>query len=323
MARILTGIQPSGALHIGNYFGAMKPIIDYMKDESNEIFIMVADYHALTSIHDAKILNENINNVILDYLACGLDPEKINFYVQSDVPQVQELAWLLHTVCPMGLLNRATSYRDKVEKGIDANSALFTYPVLQAADILIFNADIVPVGKDQKQHIEIARDLAIKFNNEFGETFQVPVAKISKEVAIIPGQDGQKMSKSYGNTIPLFADEKVLKKKVMSIVTDSKGVEEVKDPKTCTVFSLYCLVSTKEDIKKLEKMYLNGGLGYGDAKKMLLESIVQYFKPFYEKRNQLKKDVNSIQKVRDIGRKKVSALAQRTLEIAKKKVGLL
>ena len=320
--RILTGIQPSGQLHIGNYFGAMKPMIEMMNKKDYEIFCFIADYHALTSLHNAKELKENIKNCILDWMACGLDPEKIHFYVQSDLPEVQELSWLLHSVCPMGLLQRSVAYRDKIENGVDANSALFTYPVLMAADILIMNSEIVPVGKDQKQHIEIARDLAQKFNAEFAETFVLPEEKISEDLAVVPGTDGKKMSKSYGNTIPLFDDESKIKKKVMSIVTDSKGVDEKKDPGTCNVFALYKLVSTASEQEELAQKYKAGGMGYGDAKKILLEAIKKYFSPMWEKRKSLESQVGLMKDVRELGIKKARPIAKKVLEKARKAVGI-
>lgn len=320
--RILTGIQPSGQLHIGNYFGAMKPMIEMMNSGQHEVFCFIADYHALTSLHDAEALRKNIKDTILDWIACGLDPEKIILYVQSDLPEVQELTWLLHSVCPMGLLERATAYKDKVAKGIDASSGLFTYPVLMAADILIMQSEIVPTGKDQKQHIEIARDLAIKFNNEFGEIFTLPKEQISEDLAVIPGVDGQKMSKSYGNTIPLFDEESVIKKKIMSIQTDSKSVEEKKDPDTCTIFALYKLVASEAEQKALAAKYRSGGMGYGEAKTILFEAIKKYFGTMWAKREELEKDKNLIEHVRIMGAEKARRIARKTLQKARRKVGL-
>ena len=322
MARVLTGIQPSGTLHIGNYFGAMKPMIDFMNQTEDEVFVMVADYHALTSLHDAQALRENVKNVILDWLAVGLDPEKVTFYVQSDIPEVQELTWLLHTVCPMGLLQRATSYRDKVENGVDASSALFTYPVLQAADILMVGAEIVPVGKDQKQHIEIARDIAQKFNNTYGELFVLPEDQISDHVAVVPGVDGRKMSKSYNNTIPLFAEESVIRKKIMSIETDSKEVADKKDPESCNVFALYKLMATQEEQNALAQKYKTGGMGYGDAKKVLFEKIKETFSTMWEKRKTLEEDKGLIEKVRVMGEEKVKRVARKFVEKARRKTGI-
>ncbi|PCI24576.1 tryptophan--tRNA ligase [Candidatus Peregrinibacteria bacterium] len=321
--RVLTGIQPSGTLHIGNYFGAMKPMIDMMNNTDNEIFCFIADYHALTSIRDPKQLRENITNTILDWVACGLDPDKITFYVQSDIPEVQELAWLLHTICPMGLLERGVAYRDKVENGVNAHSGLFNYPVLMAADILMVQADIVPVGKDQKQHIEIARDLAIKFNYEYGELFTLPEGKIEKSLATLPGIDGRKMSKSYKNTIPLFAEESVIKKQIMSIVTSSLGVDEKKDPDSCNVFALYKVFASEEEQATLAKKYTDGGMGYGEAKKILLEKVIKYFTPMWEKRKELIHQPDLIKNIRKSGVEKVRPFAQKVINQAKEKVGIL
>ena len=320
--RILTGIQPSGQLHIGNYFGAMQPMIEMMNSGEHEVFCFIADYHALTSLKDAAQLRENVKNSILDWMACGLDPEKITFYVQSDLQEVQELTWLLHSVCPMGLLERATSYKDKVEKGIAANSGLFTYPVLMAADILIMQSELVPVGKDQKQHIEIARDLATKFNNEYGELFVLPEEKISEELATIPGIDGQKMSKSYGNTIPLFDEEHVIKKKIMSIETDSATVEDKKDPDTCNIFALYKLVASQEEQDALAAKYRAGGMGYGGAKKALLEKVKEFFSPMWEKRKALEQDKELVTRVREMGAQKAHRVARKTVQKARRKTGL-
>src|SRR5450755_4334936 len=237
--RILSGIQPSGALHLGNYFGMMRPAIELQ--EKGEAFYFIADYHSMTSLFDADERRKNTLDVALDFLACGLDPKKSVFFKQSDVPEVTELSWLLSTVTPMGLLERAHSYKDKVAKGISPSHGLFAYPVLMAADILIYDSDIVPVGKDQKQHIEIARDLAVKMNETFGEIFKLPEPSILPEVETIPGVDGQKMSKSYGNTVELFLDEKALRKRIMGIVTDSTPVESPKDPRGSSILDLYRL----------------------------------------------------------------------------------
>jgi tryptophanyl-tRNA synthetase len=320
--RILTGIQPSGKLHIGNYFGSMKAMIDFMNNSQDEVFVMLADYHALTSLQDPKLLKEYTNNAILDWIACGLNPEKVFFYLQSDIPEVQELSWLLHTVSPMGILNKATSYKDKIAKGVPASSALFTYPVLQTADILLFNADIVPVGKDQKQHLEISRDIAQKFNNTYSEIFTIPEVQITESQSLIPGTDGQKMSKSYGNTIPLFESESQTRKKIMSIVTNSQDVHEKKDPKTCTVFALYKLVSSLSEQEFLAKKYTDGGMGYGEAKKILFEAIKTYFSPMWEKRKILEEDPSLINKVRALGVKKAKPLAQKMIIKARKSVGI-
>ncbi len=241
--RILSGLQPSGALHIGNYFGMMRPAIALQAE--GEAFYFVADYHALTSLRDPKAVRENSRRVALDFLACGLDPERGALFLQSDVPQVTELAWILSTVTPMGLLERAHSYKDKIARGMPASAGLFTYPVLMAADILIYDSDVVPVGKDQKQHLEVTRDIAIKMNETFGEVFKLPEPHIQPATETVPGLDGQKMSKSYGNTIDIFGDEKETRKRVMSIVTDSSPVEAPKDPETSTIVQLYALFARR------------------------------------------------------------------------------
>src|ERR1700746_145163 len=249
--RILSGIQPSGALHIGNYFGMMKPAVALQAE--GEALYFIADYHALTTVRDPELLRENSRRVALDFLACGLDPERATRFRHSDVPQVTELAWILSTVAPMGLLERATSYKDKLSRGLPATVGLFNYPVLMAADILIYDSDVVPVGKDQKQHIEITRDLAVKMNETFGQSqpdgriFKLPEARIQAATETVPGIDGQKMSKSYGNNIDIFGDEKEMRKRVMSIMTDSTPVEASKDPQQSTIFKLYCLVASKKE----------------------------------------------------------------------------
>src|SRR5437773_8426320 len=244
--RILSGIQPSGVLHIGNYFGMMRPAIALQAE--GEAFYFIADYHALTSVRDPKTLRENSRLVALDFLACGLDPERGALFRQSHVPQVTELAWILSTIAPMGLLERAHSYKDKLARGLAATVGLFDYPVLMAADILIYDSDIVPVGKDQKQHIEIARDLAVKMNETFGQIFKLPEARIQPATETVPGIDGQKMSKSYGNNIDIFGVEKEMQKRVMSIVTDSAAVDAPKDASNSTIFKLYSLAASKDEI---------------------------------------------------------------------------
>src|SRR5881396_2958417 len=268
--RILSGIQPSGALHLGNYFGMMKPAIELQ--DWGEAFYFIANYHSMTSLFEAEQRRKNTLDVALDFLACGLDPEKSVFFKQADVPEVTELTWLLSTVTPMGLLERATSYKDKVAKGLPVNHGLFAYPVLMAADILIYDSNIVPVGRDQKQHVEVTRDIAIKFNNQYGETFVIPEPQILAEVAVIPGTDGQKMSKSYGNTIEIFGEENLLRKKVMSIVMDSRTPQEPKpDADKNLAIQLLKLVAAPEIAADFENRLCEGGLGYGDLKKGLFE----------------------------------------------------
>ncbi|NOS67582.1 MAG: tryptophan--tRNA ligase, partial [Candidatus Peribacteraceae bacterium] len=252
--RVLSGIQPSGALHLGNYFGSMKPNLDFI-GKVEESYYFIVDLHALTTVHDAKMLREYRRDAILDLLACGFDPAKAVVFFQSDVHEHSELLWILSTVTPMGLLERAVSYKDKVEKGIAASVGLFTYPVLMAADILLYDINVVPVGKDQKQHVEMARDIATKFNKAFGETFVLPDPLIRDEVAVVPGIDGQKMSKSYGNTIPLFAPEATIKKLIMSVVTDSKGINDPKDPLTCVLFQMHKLFLNGAERKALMDEY--------------------------------------------------------------------
>ncbi|MCK5675940.1 MAG: tryptophan--tRNA ligase [Verrucomicrobia bacterium] len=319
--RILSGIQPSGKLHIGNYFGMMKPAIELQ--EQGEAYLFIANYHAMTTVQDADALRQMTSDVALDFLACGIDPQKTAFYRQSDVPEVHELAWLLSTLCPMGLLERCHSYKDKIARGIAASHGLFAYPVLMAADILAVQSNIVPVGRDQKQHVEVTRDLAIRFNNAFGEVFTIPEPSIRENVAVVPGIDGQKMSKSYDNTIEIFNEGKPLKKRVMKIVTDSKELEDPKDPETCNVFALYKLFATEEELAELAERYRAGGMGYGHAKTELLEKINEHFAPLREKRAELADDMDYVNDVLRTGAQKASALARETLDKARKAVGFV
>jgi len=319
--RILSGIQPSGVLHMGNYFGMMRPALELQ--ERGEAYLFIADYHALTTIHSAEELRAATREVALDFLACGLDPERTAFYRQSDVPEVTELTWLLSIVTPMGLLERCHSYKDKVAKGIVASHGLFAYPVLMAADILAVQSDVVPVGRDQKQHVEVTRDIASKFNKSFGEVFKLPEPSIQDQVAVVPGIDGQKMSKSYGNTIPLFgATPKQRKKRVMSIVTDSTPLEDPKDPETCNIFALYKLFADEQEQADLAARYRAGGMGYGDAKKELLAKIEEHFAPYAERRAELEKDEDYIDSVLADGARRAGKLARETLSEARKAVGL-
>ncbi|MFA5689439.1 MAG: tryptophan--tRNA ligase [Kiritimatiellales bacterium] len=318
--RILSGIQPSGKLHLGNYFGMMKPALELQNE--GEAFLFIADYHALTTVHNAALLREQVKDVALDFLAAGLDPERTAFYRQSDLPEVQELTWLLSVICPMGLLERAHSYKDKVAKGFAASHGLFTYPVLMAADILIVQAGIVPVGRDQKQHVEITRDLAMKFNNEFGETFKIPEPSIRESVAVVPGVDGQKMSKSYGNTLEIFGDPAALKKRVMQIVTDCTPLEDPKNPDACTAFALYKLFASDAEAANLAARYRAGGFGYGTAKKELLAMINDYFTPLRARRAELEKNMDYVEEVLQKGAAKARVEAHKTLKAARKAVGL-
>jgi tryptophanyl-tRNA synthetase len=318
--RVLSGIQPSGQLHLGNYFGSIRPNLEQIgKAEQNVFFI--ADLHALTTVHDTKVLRTMREDIILDYLACGFDPEQAVIFYQSQVPQHTELMWVLSTLTPMGLLERAVSYKDKIEKGMDATAGLFTYPVLMAADILLYNATHVPVGKDQKQHLEIARDIAIKFNHAYGETLTVPEPVIREDVAVVPGTDGQKMSKSYGNTIPLFGPEKAIQKAIMGIVTDSTGPNEPKDPDSCIVYQIHKLFLDAKDQKALAGEY-KAGISYGDAKKQLFEAYMDHFGAMRQKREELAAQPDYIRQVIEEGAQKASTIAARTLDSVYTAVGL-
>ncbi|MBN2096007.1 tryptophan--tRNA ligase [Candidatus Peregrinibacteria bacterium] len=318
--RVLSGIQPSGNLHIGNYFGMIKRMIEYQ--ESSDLFLFVANLHSLTTLSDAEELKRLTLEAATDLLALGVDPDLCYFWVQSDVPETTELAWILSCLTPMGLMERAHSYKDKIVKGIQPNLGLFNYPALMAADILINQADVVPVGKDQKQHLEMARDMAIKFNNIYGEIFKVPEPEIPDEIAVIPGTDGQKMSKSYKNTIPIFGEDAVIKKAVMGIVTDSKGVDEPKNPEGNTIYELYKLMTGPAEAKALADRFKKGGLGYGDAKKMLLEKIQKTFKPYREKHQELKNHPKKVETILAKGAEKVRALSHQTMLRVREATGL-
>lgn len=317
--RFLSGVQPSGKLHLGNYFGAVKQHIQLQHE--GVAFYFIADYHALTTIQDPKKLRENTFDVALDYLALGLDPGKAIFFRQSDVPEVTELAWILSTVTNMGLLDRAVSYKEKVEKGIDASVGLFAYPVLMAADILIYRSHVVPVGKDQVQHIEMTQDMAGKFNRAYGQIFPIPDFRLDKG-AKVPGIDGQKMSKSYNNTIEIFAEGKPLKKTVMSIVTDSSTVADPKDPDRCNVFALYSLFATEEEKAALAQRYRAGGMGFGEAKQALLEKIDLFFHDAREKRRQLAKNPDEVEGILKKCAQKARAEAQETMALVREAVGM-
>ena len=318
--RVLSGIQPSGRLHIGNYFGAMQQHLQLQTE--HDCFYFIADYHALTSNPTPADVAQFALDVTMDYIALGLDTEKTVFWRQSDVPEVTELTWLLSCVTPMGLLQRCTSYKDKVAQGFSPNHGLFAYPVLQAADILIYKSDIVPVGADQKQHIEVTRDIAIRFNNNYGKIFTVPEEYIIESVAVVPGTDGQKMSKSYGNTIEIFEPEESIRKKIMSIVTNSTLVEEPKDPEKCSVFALLKLVASPNELAEWESRYHSGGMGYSEAKKRLAELMIDHFKPFRQKRTELENNIDYIKKILANGAKHAKAVAAETLAQARKAVGL-
>src|SRR6266705_2209358 len=318
--RILSGIQPSGALHIGNYFGMMQPAVALQTE--GEALYFIADYHALTSLRDPQALRANSRRVALDFLACGLDPECATLFRHSDVPQVTELAWILSTVAPMGLLERAHSYKDKLARGLASTVGLFSYPVLMAADILICDSDAVPVGKDQKQHIEITRDLAVKINETFGQVFKLPEPKINPQTEVVPGIDGQKMSKSYGNNIDIFGDEKETRKRVMSIVTDSTPVEAPKDPKKSTIFQLYSLFASKDEMVNMRDRFKKGGTGYGDFKKELFEKLWEYFSPMRKRREEILRDKSYIDNVLVRGAKRANEVADQVMQRVRAAVGL-
>ena len=318
--RVLSGIQPSGKLHIGNYFGAMRQHLQLQAE--NDAFYFIADYHALTSGLAPAELSQNILDVALDYLALGLDPEKTVFWRQSDVPEITELAWILSCVTPMGLLQRCTSYKDKVAQGLSPNHGLFAYPVLQAADILAFHSNLVPVGADQKQHIEVTRDIAGYFNNTYGEILTLPEDYILESVAVVPGIDGRKMSKSYDNILGMFEPQSSIKKKVMRIVTDSTPVEEAKDPEKCSVFALLKLVASEDELAEWENRYRSGGMGYGEAKKRLLELVLEYFRPYRSKRQELENNLDYVHEVLQKGADKARPVAHKTFEDVRKAVGL-
>jgi len=319
--RILTGIQPSGKLHIGNYFGAMLPAVQLQ--DKGEAFYFIADYHAMTSMTDADTLRSNIQELAIDLLACGLDPAKATIFRQSDVPEVNELAWILSTVCPMGLLERAHSYKDKVAKGLSPNHALFAYPTLMAADILLYDAELVPVGKDQKQHLEMTRDLAGKINDRFGEgTLTIPEAQIAEHTAVVPGLDGQKMSKSYNNTIPLAGGKKAIRKSIMRIVTDSTPVEEPKATDGSTVIALYKLFADDEAIQQMITDHQAGGFGYGDFKQRVFDSYWEYFSQVREKRESLENNLDYVNEVIAQGAQKARAESSKVLDRVRKAVGL-
>jgi tryptophanyl-tRNA synthetase len=319
--RILTGIQPSGKLHIGNYFGAMQPAVELQ--DKGEAFYFIADYHAMTSMTDANTLRSNIQDLAIDLLACGLDPDKATIFRQSDIPEVNELAWILSTVCPMGLLERAHSYKDKVAKGISPNHALFAYPTLMAADILLYDAELVPVGKDQKQHLEMTRDLAGKINDRFGEaTLTIPEAQIADHTAVIPGLDGQKMSKSYNNTIPLDGGKKAIRKSIMRIVTDSTPVEEPKSTQDSTVIALYKLFADEAALQQMITDHEAGGFGYGDFKQRVFDSYWEFFSPVREKRQELENNLDYVNDVIAKGAEKARAESTKVLDRVRSAVGL-
>ncbi len=319
--RILSGLQPSGRLHLGNYFGMMEPALRLQ--HQGEAFYFIADYHSLTSIHDPAALRENVLHLAIDFLACGLDPDKSTFFRQSDVPEVTELAWMLSTVTPMSLLEKCHSYKDKLARGLEATHGLFAYPVLMAADILIYDSDVVPVGKDQKQHVEVTRDIAQKINLRYGgEILRIPEPRIQVETAVVPGTDGQKMSKSYGNILAIFEEEKALRKKVMAIKTDSTPLEEPKDPDNSLIVALYKLVATGDQVTQMEHDFRAGGVGYGEFKKRLFEAIWVRFEKERIRRMELLQNLDHVHAILQRGADKARHIAQGVTQRVREAVGL-
>lgn len=318
--RIVSGIQATGALHLGRYFGAVKQFLDLQGE--GESFVFIADYHALTTVRDPDQLSRFTQRIALEYLALGLDPARVAVFRQSDVPAVCELAWILSTITPMGLLQRCHSYKDKTAQGIAADHGLFAYPVLMAADILIYGGEVVPVGQDQKQHVEVTRDLAIKFNQTFGDVLTVPEPRIHAETAKVPGVDGRKMSSSYGNQIRLFDAEKTTRKQFMGIVTDSLGVEDAKEPEGNTIFELFKLMGTKDEARELAARFRAGGMGYGFAKQALFDAFMAYFGPARARFDKLQRDPTEVENVLDLGAAKARTAAEATLTRVRDAVGL-
>lgn len=319
--RILSGIQPSGAFHIGNYFGMMEPSIR-LQDEG-DAYYFIADYHALTSIQDRETLCNNCFEAALDFLACGLDPAKSVFFRHSQVQEVTELSWLLSTVTPMGMLERCHSYKDKTARGQSATHGLFAYPVLMAADILIFDSDLVPVGRDQKQHVEVTRDIASKMNDLYGDDLlRIPEPRIRETAAKVPGLDGEKMSKSYGNTLEIFGPEKALRKKVMRIVTDSAGVEDAKDPGASLIYQLYTIFAQESQSDAMAASFRGGGVGYGDFKKQLWEAYWEYFAPMRKRREELQANPDYIDQVLKEGANKAREVASGVISRVRSAMGL-
>lgn len=318
--RILSGIQPSGSLHLGNYFGMMKRMVEFQN--RGELFCFIVNYHALTSVSDGNKLRRETLNAAMDFLAFGLDPEISYFWVQSDVQVVTELAWILSNVTSMGLLERCHSYKDKIAKGISPNHGLFAYPVLMAADILIFQSNIIPVGKDQKQHVEVARDIAIRFNHIYGDIFVIPEEEIQEDIAVVPGLDGKKMAKSYNNTIEIFADEKTLKQKVMGIVTDSIPINQPKNPDTCNLFAMYKFFANKDQVEELSNRYHNKPLKYSDVKKELFGIIWDYFAEARQERKKYENAPGDVIEILKKGAEKTRKVAYFTLNQVRKAVGL-
>lgn len=317
---LLSGLKPTGRPHIGNYFGMMKQMVD-LQDEY-ESFPFIPDYHALTSVQSAEDMQKDIVNVVIDFLAIGLDPEKVNLFKQSDVPQVTELMWIFNCITTMPYLMRAHAFKDAEAKNKDINVGVFSYPILMAADILIQDTDVVPVGKDQRQHVEMARDIAEKFNRIFGETFKLPEAKILETVEVVPGTDGQKMSKSYGNTIGLFAEDEEIEKAVMGIPTDSKGVEESKDPEECNIFALHKLFSSEDELGEIRKKYVEGGMGYKESKDILIANIRNFITPLREKRKEFADNKEMVLEILRKGGEVANQRAEKKMKEVRRKIGV-
>lgn len=320
---LLSGIQSSGTLHLGNYFGAMKQFVELQNTGEYEMNIFIANYHALTTVQDREALETLTHETILDYLAVGLDPKKTTLFLQSDVPELTELTWIFNTLVTVPWLSLAHAYKDKTAKGLEATVGLFDYPVLMSADILLPGANVVPVGKDQIQHVEMAREIARKFNNTYGETFPEPEAMVEDDVATVPGTDGQKMSKSYGNTIPLFGTDEEIKKAVMSIVTDSKSPEDPKDPEADHIFALHKLVTPSDQLEEIRRGYVEGGLGYGESKKILLENILNMIGPMRERREKFAAKPGLVKKILKAGGKKAKKNAEHVMADVRAKTGLI
>jgi tryptophanyl-tRNA synthetase len=318
--RVYSGIQPSGRLHLGNYFGSMLPNLVWVERSSSSLYF-IADLHALTTVRDPALLREYRWETLLDYLSVGLDPAKATIFFQSDIPEHTELSWILSTLTPMGLLERAVSYKDKVDRGIAASVGLFTYPVLMAADILLYDANLVPVGRDQKQHVEMTRDIAQKFNAQYGETLVLPDVQIQEATAVVPGTDGQKMSKSYGNTIPLFATEAEAKKAIMGIVTDSRGMTDPKDPETCPIFLIHRVFLSSGEAEALAAEY-QAGLPYGEAKKRLLATYLDVLAPARARRAALQQHPDTLRDIAAAGAAQARLIAQATIERVRTATGL-
>ena len=317
--RVLSGIQPSGTLHLGNYFGMMSRMINYQ--EENELFCFIANYHALTTNFSKEILSDNTFNAVCDFLALGLDPEKSTFWVQSDVPEVTELTWILASNASVGLMGRATSFKDKISQGVKPNMGLYSYPILMAADILLFDSQIVPVGKDQKQHLEMTRDIAARFNNNFGDTLILPEADIDEETQLVPGIDGQKMSKSYNNTIPIFDNEKKIRKQIMRIITDATDIDQPKDKET-PLFQIFCLFLNDKETNDLSDRYEGSGLRYGDIKQELFERVMDYFSSFRKKRQDLVSRPDLVRDILKTGADKAQIVAIEVLDRVRAATGI-